>query len=74
MACSGQIESHVALVMDARKRMKEAEDTSLSRVRRLQLLCDASNLIHGAMNLVGRLPNLRKMLTDCSNQFLGVKP
>jgi len=74
MACSGQIESHVALVMDARNRMKEAEDTSLSRVRRLQLLCDASNLIHGAMNLVGRLPNLRKMLTDCSNQFLGVKP
>jgi len=74
MACSGQIESHVALVMDARNRMKEAEDTSLSRVRRLQLLCDASNLIHDAMNLVGRLPNLRKMLTDCSNQFLGVKP
>jgi len=74
MACSGQIESHVALVMDARNRMKEAEDTSLSRVRRLQLLCDASNLIHGAMNLVGRLPNLREMLTDCSNQFLGVKP
>lgn len=73
MACSGQIESHVALVMEARNKMKEAEDTSLARIRRLQLLCDASNLIHGAMNLVGRLPNLRALLTECSDQFIGVQ-
>lgn len=73
MACSGQIESHVALVMEACNKMKEAEDTSLARIRRLQLLCDASNLIHGAMNLVGRLPNLRARLTECSDQFIGVQ-
>ena len=72
MACSGQIESHVALVQEARNKMKEAEATSLSRGYRLQLLCDASNLIHGAMNLVGRLPNLREMLSECSEQFLRV--
>jgi len=70
MACSGQIESHVALIQEARNKMKEAEDTSLSRIHRLQLLCDASNLIHGAMNLVGRLPNLRNMLTECSMRFM----
>jgi hypothetical protein len=72
MACSGQIESHVALVMDARNRIREADDTSLSRVRRLQLLCDACNLVHGAMNLVGRLPNLKDMLAECSTKFLEV--
>ena len=73
MACSGQIESHVALIQEARNKMKEAENTSLSRIHRLQLLCDASNLIHGAMNLMGRLPNLKAMLAECSTQFLGVQ-
>lgn len=72
MACLGQIEAHIDYVMDARNRMREAEDAQLTRVHRLQLLCDASNLIHAAMNLVGKQPNLRAMLTECSEQFLGV--
>ncbi len=73
MACSGQIESHVALVQEARNKMKLAEDTSLPRIDRLDLLSEASDLIHCAMQLVGRLPNLRELLVECSTQFLGVQ-
>lgn len=72
MACSGQIESHVALVMEARNKMRAAEDTSLTRLERLQLLSDASDLIRDAIKQVGKQPNLVELLMESIMQFLKV--
>lgn len=72
MACSGQIESHVALVQEARNKMKEAEDTSLPKVHRLQLLSEASDLVILAMRSVGTLSNLRALVVECCERFFEV--
>jgi len=64
MACLGQIESHVALIQEARSKMQLADDPSLSRPSRLALLSEASYLICQAIRLVGPLPNLKEMLVE----------
>lgn len=72
MACSGQIESHVSLVMGARNKMREAKDTSLPRSTRLHLLDEAGSLTREAMKAVGKLPNLRALHAEVTKQFLKV--
>lgn len=72
MACLGQIESHVALVMEARNNMREAENTELARSTRLQLLDTAGNLIREAMKVVGKIPTLRELHLECTDRFLKV--
>jgi len=70
MACRAQIQHHVGDIMEARNKMKEAEDPLITKLRRLELLSEATDLIHETIKNLGALSNLTALRDECYDRFL----
>jgi len=72
MACRAQIQQHVSYIMEARDKMREAEDPLLKKLRRLELLYEATELINKTIEGLGPLSNLLLLRDEVHIQFLEV--
>ena len=70
MACKEQIEQYVNDIMEARNKMREAENPKLSRLARITLLQEATDLIHKAIKEVGFVKSLTNLRDECYDQFM----
>ncbi len=59
-------------IMEAREAMTLAEDKSLSKLDRLQLLAHATDLIHAVLNEIGYIEPVTKIQFECYDQFMEV--
>ena len=70
MACRAQIQTHVHDIMAARDLMREADNQALPKLRRLELLSEATNLVHDTITNLGPLSNLVELRNEVHSRFL----
>lgn len=70
MACRAQIQQHVHQIMEARDLMREAEDPSLTKLRRITILSEATDIVHKVIENLGPLSNLVELRRECHHRFM----
>lgn len=70
MACRADIQMHIHYIMEAKDKMKDAENLTLSKLQRLTLLSEATDIIHKTLDQLGPIENLRLLRDLCHTQFM----